>query len=194
MILSERSLAGTDRLFFDAVAAVGRKLSRVEPLDVAGLPSDRIALQAELDCWAGADTATWRRELRRFYEQHAPVYVRPDADLNAVLRALSRAAVAIGVWSPGPAEAVELLLGHLGVARSVTATGYGAGEALAPLAIELGGQPLVVVATGGEAEAAAAAGFEHATAGWRTAEPAPGGHLLRQPHELLSSAAGINRS
>lgn len=187
VVLSEHALAATERLFSDAVAAVVNKLSRVEPLDAGRLPSDRVALQAELDRWAGSDTATWRRELRRFYEQHVPVYVRPDAQLNAVLRRLARGGTAIGVWSPGPAEAVAVLLDHLGVSRSVAATACGGGQALADLAVELGGRPLVVVAAASEAQAAAAAGLDHAAAGWRGFED-DGVTGLAQPHDLLTAA------
>ena len=186
LVLSERALAATDRLFADAVAAVVHKLSRVEPLDADRLPSDRVALQVELDRWAGSDTATWRRELRRFYEQHAPVHVRPDAELNAVLRRLARGGTPIGVWSPGPVEVIDVLLGHLGIARSVADTGCGGGEALAELAARLGGGPLVVVASAGEAQAATTASLDHAAAGWRGFEDA-GGVGLAQPHDLLAA-------
>ena len=187
LVLSERAVANSDPLFADAVAAVARKLDRVDPLDAAALPSDRLALADALDRWAGDDTATWRRELRRHYEQHLPVYVRPDAGLNAVLRALAAGGVRIGVWSPGPAEAVDLLLAHVGVARILTASGHGGGEALATLADALGGSPLVVVATGAEAVAARRAGMACAAAGWAGAGDIEGCIRLQRPHDLLTA-------
>ena len=71
-----------------------------------------------LDTWAGSDV-DWRGELRRYYEEHIPVRVRPGAAVNATLRRLHTSGVRL-VWaSPGPAEATEVLLHHLGVARLI---------------------------------------------------------------------------
>lgn len=192
VVWSERALAATDELFDGAVAAIGRKLSRVEPLDPAALPADRIGVQAALDLWAGDDRQTWRRELRRHYEQHLGVHARPDPDLNAVLRALAAAGVELAVWSPGPAEAVDLLLAQLGVARLLSRRAYGGEPALRELADGLPAPAVAVVADAGEAGAAEAAGLEPVIAGWRDGESTSAHRTLASPQELLTAgtAAG----
>jgi phosphoglycolate phosphatase-like HAD superfamily hydrolase len=117
-VLWEPELAPTGALFQEAVEHVTRKLSRAKPLPSAPLPSDRSESIRALDAWAGSDV-DWRGELRRYYEAHIPVHVRPAAAVNATLRRLHAAGVRL-VWaSPGPAEVTEVLLHHLGVARLV---------------------------------------------------------------------------
>jgi phosphoglycolate phosphatase-like HAD superfamily hydrolase len=115
-VLWEPALAPTGDLFPAAVEHVGRKLGRAKPLPAEPLPDDRSAAVAALDAWAGSDV-DWHGELRRYYEEHIPVHVRPAAAVNATLRRLHAAGVEL-VWaSPGPAEATAVLLHHLGVAR-----------------------------------------------------------------------------
>ena len=64
---------------------VARKLGRAKPLPTEPLPDDRSAAVAALDAWAGSDV-DWHGELRRYYEEHIPVQVRPAAAVNATLR------------------------------------------------------------------------------------------------------------
>jgi phosphoglycolate phosphatase-like HAD superfamily hydrolase len=117
-VLWEPELAPTGALFAEAVDHVVRKLGRAKPFPSAELPADRAAAVAALDAWAGSDV-DWRGELRRYYEEHIPVHVRPAAAVNATLRRLHAAGVRL-VWAtPGPAEATDVLLHHLGVARLV---------------------------------------------------------------------------
>jgi phosphoglycolate phosphatase-like HAD superfamily hydrolase len=117
-VLWEPKLAPTGALFDEAVEHVARKLGRAKPFPSAPLPDDRSAAVAALDDWAGSDV-DWRGELRRYYEEHIPVYVRPAAAVNATLRRLHTAGVRL-VWAtPGPAEATDVLLHHLGVARLI---------------------------------------------------------------------------
>jgi phosphoglycolate phosphatase-like HAD superfamily hydrolase len=117
-VLWEPALAPTGELFPAAIEHVGRKLGRAKPLPAEPLPDDRAAAVAALDAWAGSDV-DWRGELRRYYEEHIPVRVRPGAAVNATLRRLHTSRVRL-VWaSPGPAEATEVLLHHLGVARLI---------------------------------------------------------------------------
>ena len=117
-MLWEPKLAPTGALFDEAVEHVARKLGRAKPLPSAPLPDDRSAAVAALDDWAGSDV-DWRGELRRYYEEHIPVHVRPAAAVNATLRRLHTAGVRL-VWAtPGPAEATDVLLHHLGVARLI---------------------------------------------------------------------------
>lgn len=117
-MLWEPKLAPTGALFNEAVEHVARKLGRAKPFPSAPLPDDRSAAVAALDDWAGSDV-DWRGELRRYYEEHIPVHVRPAAAVNATLRRLHTAGVRL-VWAtPGPAEATDVLLHHLGVARLI---------------------------------------------------------------------------
>jgi beta-phosphoglucomutase-like phosphatase (HAD superfamily) len=119
VLLSERALAPTDRLFADAIAHLSRKLGRVKPLDPASLPADRAGALAVLEAWAGDEVTTWEGELSRFYEEHLPLHTRPRPGLNAVVRALAADGVAVAAWSPGPAAAFDLLIAHLGLSRSL---------------------------------------------------------------------------
>jgi len=117
-VLWEPELAPSGALFAEAVDHVARKLGRAKPFPSAPLPADRAAAVAALDAWAGSDV-DWRGEMRRYYEEHIPVHVRPAAAVNATLRRLHAAGVRL-VWAtPGPSEATDVLLHHLGVARLV---------------------------------------------------------------------------
>jgi phosphoglycolate phosphatase-like HAD superfamily hydrolase len=119
VILTEGALAPTEALWQAAVEHLAQKLGRVTPLDAADVPADRPGAIAYLDAWAGDDASRWRLELRRFADDHVPVYVRPDPDRNAAVRALAARGVRVACWSPGPAELTEPLLHHLGLARRV---------------------------------------------------------------------------
>ena len=158
VLLSERALAPTDRLFAETVAHLARKLGRVKPLDADALPADRGAALQALSDWAGEDVSTWQQELARYWEEHLPLYVRPRPGLNATLRGLAAQGVAVGAWSPGPAEAFAILVQHVGLARTLTATRIDASpDAPASLAAELGIPPAECVAITDEPAAAKAA-------------------------------------
>ncbi|HET7171412.1 MAG TPA: hypothetical protein VFI18_07235 [Gaiellales bacterium] len=117
-VLWEPTLTPTDALFEEAAEHVARKLGRAKPFPAAPLPADRAAAVAALDAWAATDV-DWRGELRRYYEEHIPVRVRPAATVNATLRRLHAAGVRL-VWAtPGPAEATDVLLHHLGIAKLI---------------------------------------------------------------------------
>ena len=117
VILAEDALAPGDRLWSDAVAHLARKLGRVTPLDPATISADRCQALAQLDSWAGSDASTWQVELARFYEEHIPVYMRPDPVLNAVVRQLLGAGVRVAAWSPGPPQVGEIVTHFLGLSR-----------------------------------------------------------------------------
>jgi phosphoglycolate phosphatase-like HAD superfamily hydrolase len=74
----------------------------------------------------------WRRLLERFAEDHAPVYLRRDAEAAAALRRLQTRSVRIGVFTAAPPELARVALAHLGAERRVEAleTGDGALERL----------------------------------------------------------------
>jgi phosphoglycolate phosphatase-like HAD superfamily hydrolase len=158
VVFSEPALASTDRLFRDAVEHLARKLGRVKPLDAAAVPETRPEALAALSAWAGADVSTWERELARFYEEHLPVYLRPDPALNATIRALRAGGVRLGAWSAGPAQAFATLLHQLGLSRRLDATLIDATpRAPLRLAAELGVEAIAVVAVTADRRTASAA-------------------------------------
>ena len=89
--------------------------ARVE-LDV---PEDRSAAAPVLDEALG----DWRPLLARFAADRAPVWFRPRAETNALLRRLSAAGTKIGVVTDAPLELAELALAHVGAGRYVDAVG-----------------------------------------------------------------------
>lgn len=97
---------------------------RVLPLEPGSLPDDRAAAAEQLDA-AGA--GNWRTLLERYAEDHAPVFVRPDAGVSAALRRLAAADVAVGVFTDAPEELAHVLLAHVGAARRLAALAAGAG-------------------------------------------------------------------
>lgn len=90
--------------------------ARVLPLDPATLGDDRAAAAAALDAAGGGN---WRVLLERFAEDHAPVHLRPSAEVSAALRCLA-AVGPVGVHTDAPLELASVVLAHLGAARRVT--------------------------------------------------------------------------
>jgi phosphoglycolate phosphatase-like HAD superfamily hydrolase len=117
VILAEDALAPGTRLWRDAVEHLARRLGRVTPLDPATISSDRCEGIAQLEAWAGDDASTWEVELARFYEEHIPVYVRPDPALNSVVRRLAASGTRLAAWSPGPPQVGAIVTHFLGLAR-----------------------------------------------------------------------------
>jgi phosphoglycolate phosphatase-like HAD superfamily hydrolase len=117
VILAEDALAPGARLWSDAVDHLARKLGRVTPLDTAAISDDRCQALAQLETWAGADASSWKIELARFYEEHIPVYVRPDPALNAVVRQLLNSGTRVAAWSPGPPQVGAIVTHFLGLSR-----------------------------------------------------------------------------
>ena len=52
----------------------------------------------------------WRQLLRRFAEERAAVYLRPDAEASAALRRLHGAGTRIGVFTDAPEELARIAL------------------------------------------------------------------------------------
>jgi phosphoglycolate phosphatase-like HAD superfamily hydrolase len=113
---------------------VGRR-ARVE----LELPEDRVAAAAELDRRIG----NWRALLERFAEEHAAVYLRPDAQVAAALRHLQTEGVRIGVFTDAPEPLARVALGYLGAARRVEAVEIGE-QAIERLRERLGPRAVVV--------------------------------------------------
>jgi beta-phosphoglucomutase-like phosphatase (HAD superfamily) len=103
------------RPLWDAWLEDAARRARVE-LD---LPEDRESAAGMLDDSLG----DWRPLLARFAADRAPVFIRPRADTNAVLRRLTAAGARIGVFSDAPRELVEIALAHAGAARRVEVIG-----------------------------------------------------------------------
>ena len=113
--------------------------SRRLRLDELALPDDRAAAAVQLDERAG----NWRVLLERFAEDRAPVYLRPDASVNAALRRLDGTGAALGVFTDAPAELARVALAQLGAARRIDTVEAGP-DALERVLGRLGADTLVV--------------------------------------------------
>jgi phosphoglycolate phosphatase-like HAD superfamily hydrolase len=90
-----------------------RRRARVE----VELPEDRAAAARVLDGVVG----NWRALLERFAEEHAPIHLRPSAEVNAALRRLSGAGVRLGAFTDAPEPLARVAAAQLGVARRLEA-------------------------------------------------------------------------
>jgi phosphoglycolate phosphatase-like HAD superfamily hydrolase len=126
------ALGDTRPLWNEFLADAARRFGSISPLDAAALPDDRGAAAAELDTWAAGGVGDWRAALGRFAEDRAPIFLRPDGDASAALRALSAAGTRVGVFTDAPEPLARIALAQLGAARRVEAleTGAGARERL----------------------------------------------------------------
>jgi phosphoglycolate phosphatase-like HAD superfamily hydrolase len=61
----------------------------------------------------------WRPLLKRFAEERAPVYLRPDADVSAALRRLQSSGARIAVYAEAPEELARVALSQLGATRRI---------------------------------------------------------------------------
>lgn len=104
-----------------------RRFRTIAELDPTSLPEDRGEAAGLLDGWAEAGIGDWRVSLERFAEDRAPVYLRPDAETSAALRAAVAQGVQVGVFTDAPEPLARLALAHLGAARHVDALETGAG-------------------------------------------------------------------
>jgi phosphoglycolate phosphatase-like HAD superfamily hydrolase len=129
------ALGDTHRLWRDWLEDASRRLR----LGELALPDDRVAAAAELDGRVG----NWRVLLERFAEDHAPVYLRPDAAVSAALRRLDGAGASLGVFTDAPVELARVALAQLGAARRLDAVEAGA-DALQLILARLGADALVV--------------------------------------------------
>jgi phosphoglycolate phosphatase-like HAD superfamily hydrolase len=85
----------------------------------------------------------WRTLLERFAEDHAPVYLRPNARVAAALRRLQSDGVRIGVFTDAPEELARIAVAQLGAARRIEALESGPG-ALERLLARLGPDTRIV--------------------------------------------------
>jgi phosphoglycolate phosphatase-like HAD superfamily hydrolase len=119
---------GDTRGLWDAfIEDAARRFHTIAELDVAALPYDRGAAATELDRWSEHGIGDWRGALTRFAEDHAPVYLRPNAAASASLRALAGAGWSVGVYTDAPEELARVALAQLAATRRVTCLETGAG-------------------------------------------------------------------
>jgi phosphoglycolate phosphatase-like HAD superfamily hydrolase len=128
----DAALGDTRPLWQEFVADAARRFSSIAPLDAEALPADRGAAAEVLDRWAACGVGDWRGALARFAEGRAPVFLRPDGEASAALRALAGAGTRIGVFTDAPEPLARVALAQLGAARRIDAleTGAGARERL----------------------------------------------------------------
>ena len=85
----------------------------------------------------------WRPLLKRFAEERAPVYLRPDADVSATLRRLQSSGARIAVYAEAPEELARVALSQLGATRRIDLLEAGPG-ALGRVRAKLGDDVEVV--------------------------------------------------
>ena len=136
-------LADTRPLWHAWLEDAAHRYRTIAELDPASLPDDRAAAADQLDRWAASGVGDWRASLERFVEDRAPVFLRPNAETSAALRAAVAQGVRVGVFSDAPEPLARLALAHLGAARHVDALETGAG-ALERLLAKLGPDARVV--------------------------------------------------
>ncbi len=127
------------RPVWDAWLEDASRRTRVE----LAVPDDRTAAVPVLDSALGE----WRPLLDRFAADRAPLWFRPRADTNAVLRRLTAAGSRVGAFTDAPRELAELALAHTGAARYVETIGT-----LAEVRAELGDDAVVISSRGAFAE------------------------------------------
>jgi phosphoglycolate phosphatase-like HAD superfamily hydrolase len=121
------ALGDTRPLWHEFLADAARRFASIAPLDPASLPADRGAAAAQLDAWAAEGVGDWQSALERFAEDRAPIYLRPDAEASAALRALAAAGARLGVFTDAPEPLARIALVQLGAARRVETLEAGAG-------------------------------------------------------------------
>ena len=119
------------RPVWDAWLEDASRRARVE----LAVPADREEAAAVLDDALG----DWRPLLDRFASDRAPLWFRPRAETNSVLRHLTAAGTRIGAFTDAPRELAELALSHTGAARYVETIGT-----LAAVRAELGADAVVI--------------------------------------------------
>ena len=104
IVFAERAIApGGDAIWPFALEHLARRFASIRELDLAAMPAREDAVPA-LEAWAGEDVSSWRRELDRFYDDHARVHLRRDPGTAALLAGLRAAGVRLAAYGQGPRE------------------------------------------------------------------------------------------
>jgi phosphoglycolate phosphatase-like HAD superfamily hydrolase len=120
VVFAEDALApGAAALWRAALEHLARRYAAIRALDVSTLPADRTEAAAALDAWDGG--AGWRREVGRYYDDHARLHLRRDPSTGALLRRLRADGSQLGAYGAGPREASEAVLRFLGLDRRLDA-------------------------------------------------------------------------
>ncbi|MBD0317199.1 MAG: HAD family hydrolase [Thermoleophilia bacterium] len=122
------ALGDTRPLWEAFLADLARRFAPIAELDPSGLPRDRLQAARALDAWAERGVGDWRRALERFAEDHAALYVRPNAAANAALRTLKARGARIVVFTDAPDPLPRIALAQLGLSRTVDAVEKGDGR------------------------------------------------------------------
>jgi phosphoglycolate phosphatase-like HAD superfamily hydrolase len=141
----DAALGDTRPLWEAWLEDAARRYRSIAPLDPSELARDRGAAAEQLDRWAKRGVGDWRGPLERFAEDHAPLYLRPDSDANAALRALQARGARLGVFTDAPEALGRVALAQLGAARRLEAAEFGAGAR--ERVLEALGEDAVVVAS-----------------------------------------------
>ena len=136
-------LGDTRPLWRDWLEDAARRYRAIAPLDPVTLPEDRAAAADELDRWAAGGVGDWRAALARFAEDRAPVYLRPDAEVSAAVRALAAARARLGVFTDAPEALARIAVAQLGVDRRIEALETGK-DALSRLEERFGPDLIIV--------------------------------------------------
>ena len=120
-------LADTRPLWEAWLADASRRYAAIAELHPEALPDDRGAAAAELDAWAAGGIGDWRAALERFAQDHAPLHVRRDAQVAAVLRLLRADGARLGVFTDAPEPLARVALAQVGAARRLEAVEAGSG-------------------------------------------------------------------
>ncbi len=139
----DAALGDTHALWDAWLGEAARRYRTIASLEPAALPLDRAAAAAALDRWAEPGIGDWRGALERFAEDHAPLYLRPDARTTGVLRRLQAAGARLVAFTDAPDALARVAAAHLGVARRLEAVEAGA-DAEARALARLGGDARVV--------------------------------------------------
>jgi phosphoglycolate phosphatase-like HAD superfamily hydrolase len=121
IVFAERAIApGGDAIWPAALEHLARRFASIRELDIAAMPAREAAVPA-LEAWAGDEVSSWRRELDRFYDDHARVHLRRDPGTAATLAALRAAGVKLAAYGQGPRETSATTLAFLGLDRRLDA-------------------------------------------------------------------------
>jgi phosphoglycolate phosphatase-like HAD superfamily hydrolase len=135
---------GDTRPLWDAwLEDAQRRFRTIAELDPGTLPTDRGEAAEALDGWAAQGIGDWRAALERFAEDHAPLYLRPEAGPSTALRRLQGSGARIVAFTDAPEALARVAAAHLGIARRLESleTGIGAEKR----AVERLGDGVVVI-------------------------------------------------
>jgi phosphoglycolate phosphatase-like HAD superfamily hydrolase len=121
IVFAERAIApGGDAIWPLALEHLARRFASIRELDLEAVPAREASVPA-LEAWAGDDVSSWRRELDRFYDDHARVHLRRDPGVAALLASLRAAGVKLAAYGQGPRESSATTLSFLGLDRRLDA-------------------------------------------------------------------------